>query len=375
MASRIDIVVLGDDDEAADAGFARLPRPVELVADAGAHALKEQTHRLALHGGVALDAQDVLPFGEAADALGQSLGAFGFGDLDDDGVKVVVVVVVRAVMVRGARVKVVLCGRTEAQDHAGVDGALGDLDHRDRARRLCGDDLFRTGDAVRPGKVGLRQQHHVGTGDLVLEDFGQRRLVVDALVRCALCVHPRHVRREAARRDGLGIGECYDAVDGDARADRRPVEGAQERLRKRQPRGLDQDVVGARIEGEERLDRGDEVVGDRAADTSVRQFDDVLGGAVGDGAGLQDLAVHSNVAELVDDDGEAATLRRGDQVADQRGLARPEKPGDDGDGDLREVGHMVGHSGASRGGMRAMQFLRKCSGLSRHGTRPSGVAR
>jgi len=88
--------------------------------------------------------------------------------------------------------------------------------------------------------------------------------------------------------------------------------------------------------------RRKEVVGHGAADAAVGEFDDVVLGAALDPAALQDVAVDADVAELVDDDGEAATVRLLQQAADEGGLARAQEAGDDGGGDL-------GHAHLQRG--------------------------
>ena len=86
------------------------------------------------------------------------------------------------------------------------------------------------------------------------------------------------------------------------------------------------------------VERRHEFVGDGAAQAAVGQFDDVLLGAGGVAAAFENFAVDADIAELVDDDGEAAALRIGEHVANERGLAGAEKAGDDGAGNARERG-------------------------------------
>src|SRR5262249_35078952 len=88
---------------------------------------------------------------------------------------------------------------------------------------------------------------------------------------------------------------------------------------------------------------------------------------------FQDLAVDTDVAELVDDHGKAAIGVLQD-VADQRRLPRAEEAGDDGARHLGEAAH-ADSLGRDIGGTRAMVFLRTCSGRSRHTVRPSALAR
>ena len=202
-------------------------------------------------------------------------------------------------------------------------------------------------------------------------DSGVSWSMLSSAARCASTA--AGFGRKAARRHGLGIGQRDHAVDGDARADLRPVERLQQRLRQRQARGLDQDVIGPHLARQQRLDGRDEVVGHRAADAAIGQLDDVLLRTIGVGAGFQDLAVDAVAAELVDQHGEllAAGIRH--QMPDQRGLAGAEKAGDHGDGDFRERTHSAA-SDRDKGGIRASDCLRKISGRARQGTRPSGAA-
>ena len=80
---------------------------------------------------------------------------------------------------------------------------------------------------------------------------------------------------------------------------------------------------------ENRIERGDELVGDRAAQAAVRKLDNVLLRAGRIPAALENLAVDADIAELVDDDGEFSPLRVRQHVANERGLARAQKAGDD----------------------------------------------
>ncbi len=57
-------------------------------------------------------------------------------------------------------------------------------------------------------------------------------------------------------------------------------------------------------------------------------------GAIGVGATFKDIAVDADVAELVDQDRKAASLRVLHEVTDQRGFPCAKKAGDDGDGDF-----------------------------------------
>ena len=165
--------------------------------------------------------------------------------------------------------------------------------------------------------------------ELVLEELFDRVVVLSGWVG-------RNRSRVGAKRAGGdrgGVDDGDDAIDGDAVAHARPGEGADERLRQGEARGLDDDVVGRRVAGEEHLHRRQELVGDRAADAAIGELDDLIGPAVAVAAIGEQRAVEAHVAELVDDDGDAPAAGAGDQVADERRLAGAEEAGDDGGGD------------------------------------------
>ena len=121
------------------------------------------------------------------------------------------------------------------------------------------------------------------------------------------------------------------------RADIRPVERLHQRLGQRQAGGLDDDVVRARLARQQALDGGQEIIGHRAAQAAIGEFDDIVFGAGVDAAVLQDFAVHADIAEFIDDKRQPPAARVGQHMADQRGLAGAEEAGDDGDGNFREA--------------------------------------
>ncbi len=125
---------------------------------------------------------------------------------------------------------------------------------------------------------------------------------------------------------------------------------------------------------ENQIERGHELVGDGAAEATIGEFDDVFFRAGRVAASLQDLAVDADIAEFVDDHGEAAAARMRQHMADQRGLAGTEKAGDDGAGHARKRGVHSRSSSKSMGGMRAMSPRLSGSGRPRHGIKPSGAS-
>ena len=141
--------------------------------------------------------------------------------------------------------------------------------------------------------------------------------------------------RHAAVGERRAVDDNDDAIDSDAALDRGPMERLHQRLRQREPRSFDDDVLDA-VARQDGVERRDEFIGDGAAQTTVRQLDDVLLGAGGIAAAFENVAVDADIAELIDDDGEPAALRVSDHVANERGFAGAEKAGDDGAGNARE---------------------------------------
>ena len=327
---------------------------------------------------MALDAKDVLLFGQAHDGRRKRLGIGHFRQLDHHRVEIIMFMVVLAVMVRRAGGNVIFSRSVQAEDHARVDHAIGHRQHRHSAGHLGADHLTGGGKARVTRKIGLGQKDQIGAQDLVFEDLGQRGFMVKAWVGGTLGIDCGDIGGKAPGGHGFGIGKGDHAINGDLRADGRPVKRLEQGLRQCQARGFDQDMVGADGHGHQGLDRGDEVIGDSAADAAVGQFHDVFHRAVFIGAGLQDVAVNAHGAKLVHQDRQPLALRVLHQVADQRGLARPKKAGDHGHGDFGQIGRCGIHSAASSrgfcGGMRAMLCLRKTVGRSRHGTIPSRLA-
>ena len=158
--------------------------------------------------------------------------------------------------------------------------------------------------------------------------------MVQRLVGPALGVDRVGIAGEEAVAHGGPVDQSDDAIDCDPGTDFRPVEGLDQGLRQRQARGLDYDVIGRIGPVEQRLHGRDEVVGHGAADAAVGQLHDTVLLAALDAAALEDLAVDSEVAELVDDQGDARAVGRRQQVADGRGLAGTEEAGIHGRRDL-----------------------------------------
>ena len=92
-------------------------------------------------------------------------------------------------------------------------------------------------------QVGLVEDHQVGADQLVGEQLVQRRLVVEVRVLLALGVHLVGEGSEGAGGHGRAVDHGDDRIDGAGVADFRPVKGLHQRLRQRQTRGFDEDMV------------------------------------------------------------------------------------------------------------------------------------
>ena len=69
------------------------------------------------------------------------------------------------------------------------------------------------------------------------------------------------------------------------------------------------------------LDAWQEVICHGAADTAIGQFDDVFGAAAVCTTFLQHVAIHADIAEFIDDQGQTLAIGLHDDIADQRCLA------------------------------------------------------
>ena len=273
-------------------------------------------------------------------------------------VVIFIMVVMMILMVAWTAVQIILGRSIQAQNNTRVHHAFGHFDNRKRARCVGFDQGLGLCHALWACQIRLGQQDNIGAGNLITKDFGQRGFVVQPLIRFALGVHSGHVAGKTTVCDRLGVCKGDHAIYGDFAADIRPVKSLQKRFRKRQTRGLDQDVVRARLQSHQGFDCGDKVIGHGAADTAVCQLHNVFRRAIGDRAGFQDIAIHANIAKFIDHNGKSLALWVLHQVAHQGRFAGTEKSGDDSNGEFFKGRH-GSYSGKRSGGMRAIQFLRK----------------
>ena len=331
------------------------PLAVVVVADALADALHEEAHVLARDRREALDAEDPVRGDGPGDPAREGVRAVHLAELHAERGEVVVIVLPRLVEVGGARIEVVLRRGLEPEKHGRVHRPLARDDSLDGRAEHRPDLVADPAHLLPVDEVGLVQHDEIRAPELLLEELLERTLVVEGVVGLALRLDRGGVGGEEPRRVRGGIDDRDDSVHRHPGAHARPAERLDEGLGEREPGGLDDDVVGRKVAVEEGLDGGEEVVRHRAADAAVRELEDVFLLAALDPAPFHDLRVDPDVAELVDDEGEAPAVRVGEEVADEARLARAEEAGDHGGGDP------LGHGRSSV----VIVMVRTGSGLSR----------
>jgi hypothetical protein len=230
---------------------------------------------------------------------------------------------------RGAGGQVALRGGAKADQRRRLDAAMGGLHDLHGAGQVAANVCEHAGAVVAAHMVDLVEEDEIGAEELVLEHLLERVVVVHRDVLRALVRQGLGIVREDAGRDGRPVHYGDDAVHGDARADRGPVERVHEGLRQGEARGLDQNVLGRVRPLEQSRQSRHEVVRDRTADAAVRQLDDVLLRAARDAAALEEGAVEAQFAELVHEHGEPASACVFQKVTNERSLARAEEARDD----------------------------------------------
>ena len=273
---------------------------------------------------------------------------------------------------RGGR-EIVLGAAAKAEQHVGLDAAFARGDHlhrprasRPRSRRAARRAARAKQDrpcSARPCRRRAADPHRPPRADFRDRARGRR-------ARWAATFSGSSAKRPSAT--AAGVDHRDHAVDGQPRAQIRPVERLHQRLRQRQPRGLDDDVVGARLA----LQQGRRW---RAAKSSatVQQMQPLASSMILS-SGQASTPQPFRISPSTPTSPNSLMIKReppapgvSQDVADQRRLAGAEKAGDDRDGNLRE--HGGDPQAETSGGVREITPLRKGSGRSRHGTRPSEV--
>ena len=255
---------------------------------------------------------------------------------------IVVITVMVVIVVTVAAVDVLLGAGTEADQHVERQAAIAGFDDFYRWRQLFGDFSAHPSQIFRAGLVGFVEDDQVSTGQLIGEQFVQRRLVIKVRIEFALGIDLIRERCEGASSDGRAVDHGDHRVNGAGATDFRPLEGLHQRLGQGQARGFNKDVVEIAATGNQFAHYREEFFLHRAAQAAVGQLIYAAAGlffGAADGALLEDLTIDAELAKLVDDHRDAPALSVIEHVSQQRGFARTEETGDDGDGEFGQCFH------------------------------------
>src|SRR5499427_6461228 len=342
-----------DEDDAAFAFLARLPRALVVAIENHVHALEHEALVVVLERQDALAAQNVRPLDlhELLHPGKELVGVERPVGLERDRLHLLVVVVTM-VMVSAVAEEF----RLDLHDAVEIESIT--PEHL-RQRNPAALGLVQLGVGVDPADARLHFAERVGLDQIGLveqDDVGERDLI--------LCLR----RVLEAVLQPLGIGDRDHRVELGLAAD---IVVHEERLRHRrgvrEPGGLDDDGVELALPAHQPVDDAHEVAAHGAADAAVVHLEYFFVGAD------DEIVVDSDLAEFVDDDGVLLPVRLRQNAVEQRGLAGAEVAGKHGDGDL--VGHRATPFGpriyaSVGGGHRAAVGVGKGAGLMRLLFRP-----
>ena len=177
-----------------------------------------------------LDAQHAGEIQGVADARAHGIDAGGRGRHHHDAVEIVVVVLFFLAVMTGARRQVVFRGGAQPDQHRRRQLAPGAHDV-DAGPQHGFETRLDPRQDRRRNQIALRQHHQIGAGELVLEHFLDRIVVIERIIGGPLRGNSILIDRDAAFGQRQRIHHGDDAVDRGAGAHRRPVERLQQRLR------------------------------------------------------------------------------------------------------------------------------------------------
>src|SRR5215470_4819984 len=357
-----------DEDDAAFAFLARLPRALVVAIENHVHALEHEALVIVLERQDALAAQNVRPLDlhELLHPGEKLVGVERLVGLERDRLHLFVVIVfqpavvmVRMIMIMSMIVIVIVVMMTTVAEefrlelHDAVEIESITPEHL-RQRNPAALGLVQLGVGVDPADARLHFAERVGLDQIGLveqDDVGERDLI--------LCLR----RVLEAVLQPFGVGDRDHRVEPGVAAD---IVVHEERLRHRrgirEPSGLDDDGVELALPAHQPVDDAHEVAAHGAADAAVVHLEYFFIGAD------DEIVVDSDLAEYVDDDGVLLPVRLRQDAVEQRGLAGAEIAGEHGDGDL--VGHRATPFGPSyiciRRRMPSCGHRPETSGQSRH---------
>src|SRR6516164_4211156 len=322
-----------DEDDAAFAFLARLPRALVVAIENHVHALEHEALVVVLERQDALAAQDVRPLDlhELLHPGKELVRVERLVGLERDRLHLFVVIVFQATVVMMRMIMIVLVTmvvmpavaeefRLDLHDAVKVEGIA--PEHL-RQRNPAALGLVQLGVGVDAADARLHLAERVGLDQVGLveqDDVGERDLVL------------RLGRVLEAVLQPFGVGDRDHRVELGLAADIVVhEEGLRHRRGVREPSGLDDDGVELALPAHQPVDDAHEVAAHGAADAAVVHLEHFFVGAD------DEVVVDADLAEFVDDDGVLLSVRLRQDAVEQRGLAGAEIAGEHGDGDL--VGH------------------------------------
>ena len=149
----------------------------ECEVNAAAYPLHHDRRRLVGDAGMALDAQHAGEIQGVADARAHGIDAGSRGRHHDDAVEIVMVVLFFLAVMTGSRRHVVFRGGIQADQHRRRQVALGTHDV-DAGPQHGFETRLDPGQRRRRNQIALREHHQIGAGELVLEYFLDRIVVI-----------------------------------------------------------------------------------------------------------------------------------------------------------------------------------------------------
>ena len=200
------------------------------------------------------------------DAPSDSGGIGNLGQLHDEAVEIVVVMIELVIMMGAAVIDVVLDGKPEPKQDRRVDLSERRRHNLHRTRKMPADEgngAFGSGVVE---QIALRHDDEIGAGDLILEHLLDRVVVVERVVRGSLRLKRLGIRGDMAVGKRGPVNHGDHAVDRDPAADRGPLEGLHQRFGQGQAGGLDQYVLDLRLARQDlEQDRRERVADERPA--------------------------------------------------------------------------------------------------------------
>jgi hypothetical protein len=237
----------------------------------------------------------------------------------------VFIIMVVVVVVLGAMMRLVF--HIQPQNSAEWRFATGDRDDRGVVMEMRLNGGARPLDTDIIKHVCLGHNDQIRCADLVLEKLIDRAVMIKLLIGSTLPLKGFKIMRDAATSQRRTIDKRDHPIQHDLCPDVGPAKGLHKRLRQSEAGCFDDDMIRWRILRQQRLDAWQEIIGDRTADTPIRQLDYVIDTAAVSAAFRKHRPIHPDIAKFIDDQGQPFAIRLRDDVTDQGGFTGSQKPG------------------------------------------------